>query len=323
VTKVWCVRADWGTFTRQFREGNYIGIGWEELGDLSDVSSREEIYPLYRAAYPEDNSNTVVGIQVGQVARFLLEIMPGDIVITPDANTELLWYGVVQADPRYFFAPDDPACRYPQRRPVKWNPEPLLRSSLSVPLQNTLRSSLTVFGISQGDEILKATGHGDQVSPPSHSAYDPYRAVLGQVLELDDKEFEILVSHLLTALGFEGSEVTGKTGDGGVDAKGELNVANLAKVKVFVQAKRYKLESRISASTVRLLRQAIPFGGQGAFITTSDFQRAAFDVALEVGFPRIGLVNGRQLVDLLVEHWADIPSDFQDRLGLKPGLVLT
>jgi len=40
------------------------------------------------------------------------------------------------------------------------------------------------------------------------------------------------------ALGFEGSEVTGKTGDGGVDATGELNVSNLAKVKIFVQAKR-------------------------------------------------------------------------------------
>lgn len=47
---------------------------------------------------------------------------------------------------------------------------------------------------------------------------------------MDAQEFEILVGHLLTALGFEGSEVTGKTGDGGVDATGELNVSNLAKV---------------------------------------------------------------------------------------------
>jgi hypothetical protein len=134
---------------------------------------------------------------------------------------------------------------------------------------------------------------------------------------------EILVGHLLTALGFEGSEVIGKTGDRGVDATGELNVANLAKVKVFVQAKRYKLGSRITANTVRQLRQAIPFGGQGAFITTADFQNTAHETALEQGFPRIGLVNGRQLVDLLVEHWEDIPAEFQTSLGLKRGLVLT
>jgi hypothetical protein len=36
---------------------------------------------------------------------------------------------------------------------------------------------------------------------------------------------------------------------------------------------------------------------------------------------RIGLVNGYQLVDLLVEHWSDIPEEFKNRLGLKPGLV--
>lgn len=90
---------------------------------------------------------------------------------------------------------------------------------------------------------------------------------------------------------------------------------------VFVQAKRYKLGSKVNANTVKQLRQAIPFGGQGAFITTADFQRAAADVALEPGFPRIGLIHGRQLVDLLIEHWGDIPSEFRERLGLKPGLV--
>ncbi len=88
-----------------------------------------------------------------------------------------------------------------------------------------------------------------------------------------------------------------------------------------MQAKRYKLSSRVTAGTVRQLRQAIPFGGQGAFITTAGFQSAAADIALEAGFPRIGLVNGRQLVDLLVEHWSDIPPEFRERLGLKPGLV--
>src|SRR5204863_2603427 len=135
--------------------------------------------------------------------------------------------------------------------------------------QNTIRSSLTVFAVSQQDEFLTAIGQATAV-PKTAVTYDPYRLVLEQVLKLDDKEFEILVGHLLTALGFEGSKVTGKTGDGGVDATGELNVANLAKVKVFVQAKRYKLGSKVNTNTVKQLRQAIPFGGQGAFITTAD-----------------------------------------------------
>jgi HJR/Mrr/RecB family endonuclease len=318
MTNIWCVRANGGEFTKHFVDGGYVGIGWCEIVDnLCDVRTRDELYAVVKAAYPEIQSLIVIGNYVGQIARFLLEIQAGDYVITPAADTEWLHYGKIEPDPSYFHATTDDGCPYRHRRRVAWAKDRLKRADFSVPFQNTIRSSLSVFAISQREEFLAAIGQ----EKPVVAHYDSYRVVLDQVLVLDDKEFEILVGHLLTALGFEGSEVVGKTGDGGVDATGELNVANLAKVKVFVQAKRYKIGSRINANNVKQLRQAIPFGGQGAFITTADFQRAAADVALEAGFPRIGLINGRQLVDLLIEHWSDIPPEFRDRLGLKPGLV--
>jgi len=322
MSNLWCVRAEFGTYAQHFVQGGYVAIGWMKNTDLSSIQNRDELYPLYKTEHPDDTSNIVIGQQVGQIARFLLEIKAGDYVITPAANTELLHYGQIGSDPSYIYMRKDDGCPYPHRRRVDWDKEPIKRTGFSVPFQNTIRSSLTVFSISQRDEFYLMIGRKDLVSASQPEEYDPYTAVLDQVLKLDDKEFEVLASQLLTALGFEGSEVTGKTGDGGVDAIGELNVANLAKVKVYVQAKRYKPGTRVTAKTVRELRQAIPFGGQGAFITTAEFQRAATDVALEAGFPRIGLINGRQLVDLLVEHWNDIPEDFRERLGLKPGLVL-
>lgn len=323
MTRIWCVRADSGQFTEHFLRGGYAGIGWSEIAqDLSWVTSREALYPLIRDAYRDIDSPIVIGNYVGQLARFLLEIKAGDYVITPAFDTEWLHYGQVGADPSYIFATTEDGCRYQHRRRISWAKNRLKRSDFSVPFQNTIRSSLTVFAVSQREEFLTVVDRGG-TGPKPVVQYDPYRVVLEQVLELDDKEFEILVGHLLTALGFEGSEVTGKTGDGGVDAKGELNVAGLAKVKIFVQAKRYKLGSKVSANTVRQLRQAIPINGQGAFITTADYHAAAADIALEIGFPRIGLINGRQLVDLLVEHWGDIPPEFQERLGLRPGLVRT
>jgi restriction endonuclease Mrr len=93
-------------------------------------------------------------------------------------------------------------------------------------------------------------------------------------------------------------------------------------MKIFVQAKRYKLGARINANTVKALRQNIPSNGQGAFITTADYQTSAKKIANEAGFPRIGLINGNQLVDILVEHWEDIPDEFKEKLNLKVGLVL-
>jgi restriction system protein len=319
--EVYCVRAEYGTFAAQFVNGGYMAIGWNDVKDLRRLKSKEELYPLYKKAYPEDTSNIVIGQQVGQMARFLFDIQAGDYVITPDADTELLHIGVVQPSPPYYYGDASDGCQFFHRRPVKWLPGTFKRGAFSVPFQNTMRSSLTVFFVSQKEHFLEVIGRKELAPNAPKESYDPYRAVLDQVLELNDKEFEILITHLLAAIGFEGAEHTGKSGDGGVDATGELNVANLAKVKLFVQVKRYKIGTKIAAKDVKSLRQSIPSGGQGAFITTAEFQAKASDVALEQGFPRIGLVNGQQLVDLLVEHWENIPDDFKNKLGLKQGLV--
>lgn len=318
---IYCVRAEYGTYTNHFVKGGYIAIGWTEAASLSSVKSREELYPIYKKAYPDDTSNIVIGQQVGQIARFLFEIQAGDFVITPDADTELLRVGVVDPSSSYFFGDGNDGCPFRHRRRVQWLPGTFKRSAFSVPFQNTIRSSLTVFYVSHKENFFDVIGKKELAPHAPKESYDPYRAVLDQLLELNDKEFEILITHLLAAIGFEGAEHTGRTGDGGVDATGELNVANLAKIKLFVQVKRYKLGSKIAANVVKALRQSIPSGGQGAFITTADFQVAASDIALEQGFPRIGLVNGRQLVDLLIEHWSAMPEDFKSKLGLKPGLV--
>jgi predicted Mrr-cat superfamily restriction endonuclease len=320
--EVYCVRADFGAYTELFIKGGYAAIGWLHRSDLSKVKTKDALYPLYKQEHPEDTSNIVIGQQVGQIARFLFDIQPGDYVVTPAADTQWLHYGVMEAGNSYYFDAGGDGCRFNHRRRVKWAAERINRTVFSVPLQNTLRSSLTVFYISQRDEFFANIGKKEFVARESTMpVIDSYEVVLNQVLELDPREFEILIKHLLEALGFEGAEHTGKTGDGGVDATGTLDVDNFAKIKVYVQAKRFKLGQKIAPNTVKQLRQAIPFGGQGAFITTADYQPAAREVADEAGFPRIGLINGRQLVDLLIKHWSDIPQEFKDKLGLKPGLV--
>jgi restriction system protein len=319
--ELYCVRAEFGTYTKQFIDGNYVAIGWLPKNDLSGITSRDELYPLYKKEYPKDTSNVVIGQQVGQIARFLLEMKTGDFVITPAQDTEFIYYGIIEAN-SYHFSDGADGCPYLHRKKVKWHKEPIQRSQFSVPFQNTIRSSLTVFYISHKKNFFTTIGKPELV-PDSEKKieFDYYTSILNKILELDDQEFEILITHVLNALGFEGSEHKGKVGDGGVDATGELNVANMAKIKLFVQAKRYKLGSRINANVVKALRANIPAGGQGAFITTADYQKAAKEIAVEQGFPRIGLINGEQLVDILAEHWNDIPVEFREKLSLKIGLV--
>ena len=318
--EVYCVRAAFGTYTEHFLIGGYVAISWLPDNDLSKVQSRDELKTLYRNAYPDHKSNLVIGQQVGQIARFLLEIKAGDYVITPAQNTEFIYYGVVENDAYYFEKGEDDGCPYLQRKKVKWCNKSIQRSQLSVPFQNTMRSSLTVFYVSHKKNFFTII---DKRIPETdvQSEYDYYTFILNRILELDAQEFEILIIHILNALGFEGSEHTGKVGDGGVDATGELNVSNMAKIKLFVQAKRYRLDSRIRGNVVKELRANIPTGGQGAFITTAGFDKKAKEIAVENGFPRIGLINGEQLVDILAEHWDDMPEEFKEKLNLKTGLV--
>ena len=325
MNNIYCVRADFGQYTDNFLEGNYVAIGWLENHNLSEVTLRDDIYTSYKEANPDESSNVVIGQQVGQIARFLLEINKDDYVITPAKDTNYIYYGVALENSYYYENKNQlGGCPFKHRKKMKWNKTPILRSEFSVPFQNTMRSSLTVFAVNHKRNFFETIGKKELV-PKSELNLEQgyYTTVLNRILELDAKEFEILITHILSALGFEGSEHTGKVGDGGVDATGELDVSGLAKIKIFVQAKRYKLGKRINANTVKALRSNIPQGGQGAFITTAGFQKRAQEIASESGFPRIGLINGQQLVDILSEHWEAIPEDFKDKLGLKVGLVIS
>ena len=319
MTNVWCVRSEFGKYTDNFVSGGYAAVGWIRGSDLTGITDREEFRRLYRKDQPQD-ADARVGANVGQVYRFMVDVKPGDYIITPTTDSALLRYGRVESDP-YYEPNHNDGCPFPHRRHVAWEEQPFNRKELSMPLQYSMRAQKTVFAIKHREDFLLAIGHPELVGATATEHYDAYDIVLKRLLDMDAQQFEILVGHLLTAIGFDDPQVVGKPGDGGVDVTGDLNVSGLATVKFFVQVKRYALGSRVNANSVKQLRSSIPQAGQGAFITTAGFQKSAFDVASEQGFPPIGLINGHQLVDLLIEHWAAIDPEFQDQLGLKPGLV--
>lgn len=151
---IFVVRANYGEYAEHFLKGHYVAIGWLYNINLSQIESREELYPLYKEHHPEDTSNLVIGQQVGQVARFLLEIKPGDYVITPSKDTDFVYYGEIEENP-YFYGGTEDGCPYPHRKKVKWAKAPIQRSAFSVPFQNTIRSSLTVFTVSHKKTFSK------------------------------------------------------------------------------------------------------------------------------------------------------------------------
>ena len=113
-------------------------------------------------------------------------------------------------------------------------------------------------------------------------------------------EFEELIGTLLGAIGFEDVTVTGRSGDGGIDVRGTLVVGDVIRTRMAVQAKRWK--NNVQAPTVQQVRGSLGTHEQGLIITTSDFSAGAREEAERPNAVPVGLMNGEQLVALLVEY---------------------
>jgi restriction system protein len=122
--------------------------------------------------------------------------------------------------------------------------------------------------------------------------------LLDVILKMTPSAFERLIQRLLRESGFIQVEVTGQSGDGGVDGHGILRLGGLLSFHVIFQAKRWK--GAVGASQVRDFRGAmVGRADKGLLITTGAFTKEAIKEATRDGAPAIDLVDGDQLVEKL------------------------
>lgn len=122
--------------------------------------------------------------------------------------------------------------------------------------------------------------------------------LLATLLDMDPAAFERLVQRLLREAGFIQVEVTGRSGDGGIDGKGIMRLGGLLSFHVLFQCKRYR--GSVSANQVRDFRGAmVGRADKGLLITTGNFTRDAMQEATRDGADPIDLVDGDKLLDLL------------------------
>ncbi len=147
------------------------------------------------------------------------------------------------------------------------------------------------------------------IEPPLE--IQPHKEELLSILQaLPPDGFERLCQRLLRASGFSKVVVTGKSGDGGIDGEGILEINPLVSLKVIFQAKRYK--GAVSSSQIRDFRGAMQGRAEkGIFITTGRFTQEAKNEALREGAPPIELVDANKLTVLFEQR----------KLGLKSKIV--
>jgi len=124
--------------------------------------------------------------------------------------------------------------------------------------------------------------------------------LLETLLKMSASSFERLVQRMLRESGFTQVEVTGRSGDGGIDGKGLMRLGGLLSFHVIFQCKKW--QGSVSAGQVRDFRGAmVGRADKGLLITTGTFTKDAVREATRDGAPAIDLVDGEQFLDKLKE----------------------
>lgn len=169
---------------------------------------------------------------------------------------------------------------------------------LSIEQSRALRSGLyRTFRDSRSEEsesavIDSGTDVGDVATPEGDGD------LLSVMLDLLPASFERLCQRILREAGFSEVEVTGKTGDGGIDGRGILQLNELVSFRVMFQCKRYR--GTVGVDAVRNFQAALQGrADKGIILTTGSFTRdAEREAAREGGMP-VELVDGERLVGLM------------------------
>lgn len=124
--------------------------------------------------------------------------------------------------------------------------------------------------------------------------------LLDQLMAMEPAAFERLAQRLLREADFDSVNVTGQSGDGGIDGLGVYRLG-LVSFPVFFQCKRYR--GSVGPGAVRDFRGAMAGrGDKGLLITTGSFTADAKKEATRDGAPPIDLIDGDRLSELLKRY---------------------
>lgn len=129
--------------------------------------------------------------------------------------------------------------------------------------------------------------------------------LLKEIKKSSARFFENIVVELLVKMGYGGSikdagQAIGQIGDEGVD--GIIKEDRLGLDAVYLQAKKW--EGTVGSPEIQKFVGALKGqrANKGIFITTSNFSRAAENYAAKIDSPKIVLIDGAKLAELMIEY---------------------
>ena len=186
-----------------------MAIGWSDIGDLSDYSTKDEIRAKMKALYGDTSSYKN---QVLATWQFANEIKPGDIIFVKKGRRVIIGRGIVQGD--YAYAPE--RGEYCNVRTVRWTD----KGEWTHPEQGAMKTLTDVTQYTDYVKKLQSMIDGDKHEDEpldldeDDVSFEPYTAddFLSDVY-MDETKYNTLKSLLLTKKNviLQGAPGVGKT----------------------------------------------------------------------------------------------------------------
>ena len=308
-------------------DGNYVAIGWPELGDIRNIPDSRDAFKTKLKAAIKYKSEGAIPVHAGVLYRFVHVMKSGDLVVFPSKHDRSVNIGRVTGEAEY--EPSD-ADHYPNHRSVQWLGK-YPRSDFSQSALYEIGSALTLFMVkTHANEFLSKVGVVPTVSTPApeenETDDDTAIATVSQRAEettsdfiirrlaegLNGYQFEEFIAHILECMGYT-ARVTQKSGDGGVDIIAHIDALGFQPPIIKVQCK--KITGQSGAPEVNQLLGTLGEGDYGLFVNLGSFTRQAND--LERTRPKLRLIDGEQLVAFVLMYYSKISPRYRSLLPLK------
>lgn len=129
----------------------HICIGWSNLGDLTDVDSRDKLSAIYDQKYSKNKRGR--GQDIGQIWRFLHDMSIGDYVIFAESSV----FHIGQIESYYYYDNTEKQNQsedYTNNRKVKWIKKNIDRSILSANMHNSLKTAMSVWTLNDYKSVV-------------------------------------------------------------------------------------------------------------------------------------------------------------------------
>jgi restriction system protein len=319
----WMVRAgNDNELITEFQTNSLVAIGWADLGDVSEFTTREGLRSHF-ASIDEysDYKQGRITTNASQVYRFAHEINDGDLVFTYNKNEREYHVGTIEG--KYEFQPDNAPSEYPHVRQVNWE-QTIPRDEFSTSVKNTLGAALTVFSLDdQLDEIQDvlsdgpspSTGEEDKDTPTfaENTESQADELIADIIANMDPYDFEGLTAAVLRAMGYD-AQKTPDSHDRGVDVIAHPDSLGFETPFIKSQVKRTK--GSVGSPDMQAFLGALSGTDKGLYVSLGGYTTGA-EQAAQSADERIKLLDRDGFIDLLLQHYEDLDSEYQAKVPLK------